>query len=79
MKKIIQFTRLYWREIIIVMMFLYLNAGINDAKQFAEKASYSSNDAIDAAKAAQTASEDAQSAAEAAKTSAEDAASQCVQ
>lgn len=79
MKRTIQFARLYWREIIIVIMFLYLNTGISDAKQFAEKAYYSARDATTAVSNVQTACEDAQSAAENAKSSAEDTASQCIQ
>lgn len=32
------FLRLYWREIVVLIMFLYLQAGINEAKNNAEYA-----------------------------------------
>ena len=63
MKRFLNFVKTYWREIAVLIMFLYLNAGINQAKQNAE---YAYDYAADAASYARQASDSASDAADSA-------------
>lgn len=62
-EKMVLFLKKYWREIVVVIMFLSILSRISDAELAAEKASRFANEAADyAAEAADAASDAASSA-----------------